>query len=70
MLSRVFAKYEQTIVAVGCGLTSFITVGWMVTDIQLQEKKQIVMNYEKKIKTLTKENMGLKDLIKAKGIQF
>ena len=68
MFPRVFAKYEQAIVAAGCGLTSFITVGWMVTDIQLQEKRKLIMDYEKKIKSLTGENKGLKELIEARGI--
>jgi hypothetical protein len=70
MFSRVFAKYEQAIVVTGCSLTSFVTMGWMINDIQMREKKQLVINYEKKIKTLTEENKGLKNLIEARGIQF
>jgi hypothetical protein len=70
MFSRIVSKYEQAIVVAGCSLVSFATMGWMCTDIQLQEKKQLAMNYEKKIKTLTEENKGLKGLIQARGIQF
>jgi hypothetical protein len=70
MLVRTFAKYEQAIVVAGCSLTSFVTMGWMINDIQMREKKELIMNYEKKIKTLKEENRGLKGLIRARGIQF
>jgi hypothetical protein len=70
MFSRIFAKYEQAIVVGGCSLISFVTMGWMIEDIQRQENKRIIINYEKKILTLTEENKGLKGLIEAQRIQF
>ena len=70
MLARTFVKYEQAIIVAGCSLTSFVTIGWMINDIQQREKQQIIVKYEKKIKTLKQENMGLKELFKARGIKF
>jgi hypothetical protein len=39
----------------GCALTSFLTMGWMVNDIHLREKRQLQQEYEYKISNLSKE---------------
>jgi hypothetical protein len=55
MLATVYRKYDQALIVAGCALTSFLTMGWMVNDIHLREKRQLRQEYECKISNLTKE---------------
>jgi hypothetical protein len=52
MFRRVFAKYDQALLVAGCAMISFATIGWMVNDIHLREKRTIHQNYESKIKLM------------------
>lgn len=52
MFVRALAEYSQALVVAGCAVTSFATIGWMVNDVHLQEKKKIHQNYESKIKVM------------------
>lgn len=40
MFVRALAEYSQALVVAGCAVTSFATIGWMVNDVHLQEKKK------------------------------
>lgn len=60
MFTRVFAKYNQALIVGGCAMTSFVTMGWMVTDIHQREKSQIKKDYENKLEILTREIEELK----------
>ena len=44
----------------GCATISFATLGWMVNDIHLREKKTLRCGYENTIKDLKEEIATLK----------
>jgi len=48
-------QFSQGILVAGCGIMSFTTLGWIVSDIHKMEKKQIRNDYEKTIKILNDE---------------
>ena len=65
-------QFSQGILVAGCGIMSFTTLGWIVSDIHKMEKKQIRNEYEKTIKVLNDEISAQKperDVIKMNYIK-
>jgi hypothetical protein len=58
-----YRQFSQGISVVGCSVTSFITLGWMMLDVHRLEKKQIRMEYDNKISNYEKEIHNLKQVL-------
>jgi len=60
MLTQIYKKFGQGILVTGCSITSFITLGWLMTDVHRIELNKTRTDYEKQIKELNNEINNLK----------